>query len=126
MISLTGAGFWSPINGPIGGFGLLQTMSVQVCGQPCAVNTTASTSTTAQCTVPELVTAASIDTFLQADVRIGALSGTVSGLNVFNGGLAFDGSLETVTQDSYWYERPARSFSLVSHLWVVACVSVVN
>ena len=101
VLTLTGTGFASSANVPMGK--LLQTMTAQVCGQPCAINTAVATPTSLQCTLPELVTADSIEAFQQTTTRLTQLTGKVTSLNMGAPALAFDGNLQTWTQDSYWY-----------------------
>ncbi len=99
-LTIVGSGFWSnSVNVP---FGLThQVMTATVCGQPCVIDAVATTPTSIQCTVPEYVTAASIQAFQQEASRTALLSGVVTGLN-FAAGPAFDGSLDTTAQSSYW------------------------
>ena len=99
-MTITGSGFWSSANTKSGS--LLQTMTAEVCGQPCIVNTTTTTASVLRCTLPELVTAASIEAFQQSASRVSQLSGKVTSANMGSPKLAFDGNLETSTNDGYW------------------------
>lgn len=66
-MTIAGSGFWSAQNTPAAY--TLQTMRATVCGQPCSINTAATTATSLQCTVPEFVTAGSIEAFQQEAAR---------------------------------------------------------